>query len=48
MDRDLEDADASLENDNGKNFIRIMTSPGRHHIFLLLRHFDDIIKILFS
>ena len=27
MDRDLEDADASLENDNGKNFVRIMTSP---------------------
>ena len=47
MDRDLEDADASLENDNGKNFVRIMTSPRRHHT-LLLRNFDDIIKILFS
>ena len=42
MDRDLEDADASLENDNGKKFIRVMASPWRHHI--LLRHFDHIQK----
>ena len=43
MDRDLEDADASLENDNGKKISEVMTSSWRHSI--LLRHFNDIIDI---
>ena len=36
MDRDMEDADASLENDNGKDDV-IMASLWRHH---------DVMKIL--
>lgn len=41
MDRDMEDADASLENDNGKNLHYIIVT-------LLSRHSDDIINKILS